>query len=305
MMSIDTSDVAGDVTVNLNALWLLQAALGIPTLAPELHARPYGAARTDEWLPEHPGIDVLREQGLVDANRRVIEQLAERLHVLAAPDVEVAILVSRGGPLTTAAIRLDDPDTWRAVPDDQLRIVLARRDSRWVSAARAGDDVTIDDVEGGGTEWLASVVVGLLDGIHPAAPSRMPAINVAVEEITAIAAERADTPADAPGRDARLRTLGVSGAALAELADVLDDPVAEAVLYGRAYVDGQMRIGQSVLDVRDTDDGRVVMYRMAAVRGSAQDWMTIAPATAAQAEQGVRSALASVDVPNWAEHRRI
>ena len=56
-----------------------------------------------------------------------------------------------------------------------------------------------------------------------------------------------------------------------------------------------------MLDVRDTDAGRVVIYRMAAVRGSAQDWMTIAPATAAQAEQGVRSALASVDVPDWAE----
>jgi hypothetical protein len=179
------------------------------------------------------------------------------------------------------------------------------RHSRWFAAARPADDITIDDVKGGGTEWFASVVVGLLDGIHPATPSRMPAINVAVEEMTAIAAERADTPADAPGRDARLRTLGVTGAALAELADVLDHPVTEAVLYGRAYVDGQMRTGGSVLDVRDTDAGRVVLYRMAAVRGSAQDWMTIAPATAAQAEQGVRSALASVDVPNWAEHRRI
>jgi hypothetical protein len=305
MMSIDTSDVAGDVTVNLNALWLLQARLGIPTLAPELRARPYGAARSDDWLPQHPGFDVLRDQGLLDARGQVIDGLAARLHVLAAPDVEVAILVSRGGPLTTAAIRLDDPATWRAIPDDQLRIVLARRDSRWVSAARAGDDITIDEIAGGDTEWLSSVVVGLLDGVHPATPSRMPAINVAVEEITAIAAERADTPADAPGRDTRLRMLGVRGAALDELADVLDRPVAEAVLYGRAYVDGQMRIGQSVLDVRDTDVGRVVLYRMAAVRGSAQDWMTIAPATAAQAEAGVRSALASVDVPNWAEHRRI
>jgi EspG family len=303
--TFDSSQVAGDVTVNLDALWLLQAALEIPTLAPELRARPYGTARSDEWLSSHPGLDVLREQGLVDARGQVIDKLAARLSVLAAPDVEVAILVSRGGPLTTAAIHLDDPGTWRAIPDDQLRIVLACRDSRWVSAVRAGDDITIDDVEGGGTEWLASVVVGLLDGVHPAQPSRMPAINVAVDEITAIAAERAGTRADAPGRDAPLRTLGLTGAALAELADVIDAPVAEAVLYGRAYVDGQMRTGQSVLDVRDTDAGRVVMYRMAAVRGSAQDWMTIASATAAQAEQGVRSALASVDVPNWTEHRRI
>ena len=109
---------------------------------------------------------MLRDQGLVDAGGQVIDELASALHVLAAPDVEVAILLSRGGPLMTAAIRLDDPGTWRAIPDDQLRIVLARRDGRWVSAARAGDDITIDDVEGGGTEWLSSVVVGLLDGIH-------------------------------------------------------------------------------------------------------------------------------------------
>lgn len=304
-MSIDTPDVLGDVTVNLNALWLLQARLAIPTLAPELRVRPYGAARSDDWLPQHPGFEELHEQGLVDAGGEVIEALAQRLHVLAAPDVEVAILLSRGGPLTAAQMRLDDPSTWRAVPDDQLRIVLARRENRWVSAARAGEDITIDDVAGGDTEWLASVVTGVLDGLHPAAPSRMPAVNIALDEITAIATERAGLPADSPARDAGLRTLGVKGAALAELAELIDHPVAEAVLYGRAYVDGQMRTGASVLDVRDTDAGRVVLYRMAAVRGSAQDWMTIAPATAAQAEAGVRSALASVDVPNWVEHRRV
>ncbi len=302
---LDTDEAVGDVTVNLNALWLLQARLGIPTLAPELRARPYGAARSEDWLPTHPGFDVLREQGLVDAHGQVIEALAQRLAVLAAPDVEVAILVSRGGPLSTAQIRLEDPQTWRAVPEDQLRIVLARRATRWVSAARAGDDVTIDEAAGGGAEWLAAVLVGLLDGIHPVEPSRMPAINVALDEITAIAADRAATPAGAPGRDAGLHTLGLRGAALAELAELLDDPVAEAVLYGRAYVDGQMRTGHSVLDVRDTDAGRVVMYRMAAVRGSAQEWMTIAPATPAQAQAGVRSALASVDVPNWADHTRV
>lgn len=305
MMAIDTDEALGDVTVNLNALWLLQARLTIPTLAPELRARPYGAARSDDWQPQHPGFDVLREHGLIDTHGQVIDTLAARMAVLAAPDVEIAILLSRGGPLMPAHIRLDDPATWRGIPDDQLRIVLSRRGSHWVSAARAGDDVTLDDVGGGDTEWLASVVIGLLDGIHPAEPSRMPALNVAVDEITAITAQRAGTSADWPGRDAGLRTLGLKGAALAELADVIDDPVAEAVLYGRAYVDGQMRIGASVLDVRDTDAGRVVMYRMAAVRGSAQEWMTIAPATPAQTETGVRSALASVDVPNWAEHSRI
>ena len=86
---------------------------------------------------------------------------------------------------------------------------------------------------------------------------------------------------------------------------MIDHPVAEAVMYGRGYLDGEVRPGQTVLDVRDTQAGRVVLYRMAAVRGSGQDWMTIGPATTAQVEQGVRSVLASVDVANWDTHQRM
>ncbi|MDV3133311.1 ESX secretion-associated protein EspG [Mycobacterium sp. 29Ha] len=304
-MWAESTEVTPDVTVNLEGLWLLQALLGIPTLAPELRLRPYGAARSNDWQVDHPGIELLREQGLVDDTGQVLSQLASRLQVLAAPDVEVAVLISRGGPLATAQMNLDDPATWRAIPDDQLRIVLARRGGRWVSAARAGEDVTIDDVAGGGIEWLAAVVCGQLDVVHPAAPSRIPALNVAVEDLMSVAAERAAMPADAPGRDMSLRTLGVSGAALAELAAVIDSPVAEAVMYARGYLDGDIRPGRTVLDVRDTEAGRVVMYQMAAVRGSGQDWMTIAPASGAQVEQGVRSVLASVDVANWDTHERM
>jgi EspG family len=304
-MSVDTCDVPSDLTVNLNALWLLQAMLQITTLAPELRALPYGAARSEEWLPQHHGVQALRERGLVDADGQVVDTLAQRMRVLAAPDVEVAVLVSRGGPITTAQTSLDDPGTWRAIPDDQLRIVLARRQNRWVSAVRAGDDVTIDDLAGGGTDWLASVLQGQLDAIHPVGPSRMPAINVALDQITAIAAERGGTAAEAASRDAALRALGVSGAALAELAELIDHPVAEAVMYARGYVDGQSRTGGTVLGVRDTEAGRVVWYRMAAVRGAGQDWMTIAAATDAQLQLGVRSVLAGVDVANWDTHQRM
>lgn len=304
-MSVDTTDAAPALNVDLNGLWLLQALLGIATLAPELRALPYGAARSDDWLVDHPGIDTLREHGIVDETGRVDDRLAARMHVLAAPDVEVAVMVSREGPLVSAQTLLDDPSTWRAIPDQQLRIVLARRDGRWVSAARAGDEFTIDDVSGGGIEWLAAVVSGQLDAWHPVGPSRIPALNVAADELMGIAAQRAATAPEAAGRDAALRALGVNGAALAELAEVIDHPVAEAVMYARGYVDGEQRIGTTVLDVRDTEAGRVVLYQMAAVRGSAQDWMTIAPGTSAQLEQGVRSVLASVDVTKWDTHIRM
>ena len=304
-MSVESSDVVTDFTVNLGGLWLLQALLDIPTLAPELRSWPYGSARHTEWLGDNPGVAVLREAGLLDAEGRVVDKIAERMHVLAAPDVEVAILLSRGGPMRFTAMDLGDPATWRAIPEDQLRIVLARRDGRWVSAIRAGEDVTIDCAVGGGVQWLSAVLVGQLDAIHPVGPSRVPAINVALEHLKEVVAERAAMSAEAPGRDAALRTLGVRGADLAELAELMDHPVAEAVLYARAYSDGQTRAGGSVLNMRDTDAGRLVVYRLAAVRGSAQDWMTFAPATAAQVEQGVRAVLASVDVPTWDTHRRM
>jgi len=303
-MSVDTSGVASDVTVNLDGLWLLQAMLGIRTLAPELRARPYGAARSDEWIPNHPGVEVLRAAGVVDSTGRVVDTVAERLTVLAAPDVEVAVVVSRGPMNWTPLMDLADPSTYRAVRAEQLRIVLARRNNRWVSAARAGDEVTIDDVVGGGADWLRSLVLGVLDAVHPCEPSRMAALNVPLDEILTAAAERVATDADAPGRDARLRALGVKGAALSELAAVIDEPLVEAVVYARAYVDAETRLGVSALNLRDTDAGRVALYRMAPLRGSNQEWMTIAPATGPQVEQGIRTVLSSVNINSWENHRR-
>ena len=79
-MWAEPTEVTPDVTVNLEGLWLLQALLGIPQLAPELRVRPYGAARSDEWQADLPGIEVLREQGLVDDAGRGPDQFASRLH---------------------------------------------------------------------------------------------------------------------------------------------------------------------------------------------------------------------------------
>src|SRR6185437_1895289 len=153
-MSID-SPTLGDVTVNLDGLWLLQALLGISNLAPELNGQPYGAAPNDDWLDQHPGLEVLRTEGLVDADRQVVPALAQRLRVLATPDVEVAMMVSHGELDWMPLIDLEDPATWLAIPDEQLRVVLARRDGHWVSAVRGGEQVTINDVatEDGGADW--------------------------------------------------------------------------------------------------------------------------------------------------------
>jgi EspG family len=304
-MSID-SPTLGDVTVNVDGLWLLQALLGIPTVAPELNGLPYGAAPSNDWIDEHPGMDILRDEGLVDADARVAPALEKRMRVLSTPDVEVAVLVSRGAMDWTPLLDLEDPSTWLAIREEQLRVVLARRDDHWVSAVRAGEEITIDDVnaDGGGADWLRATALGILDGLNFCEPSTMAPMTLPFEDVAAAAKERTELP-EGPTRDAPLRALGVSGPALAQLARLLADPVLEAVLYARAYSDAKVHYSATVMNFRDTDGGRVVSYQMTAVRGSTQAWMSFAPATLPAVDQAVRAVLNSLPIDRWESHRRM
>lgn len=302
MMTTPEDNIA-DVTVNLAGLWLLQAIMGIPTLAPDLVALPYGAARTDDWIGTHPGMTALREQGLVGRDGRVVDGLARRLDILAVPDLEVAIHAGIG-PLAASMPDLGDPSTWRSIPEGQLRVVLARRDGQWVSAVRFGDEITIDDVQGGGTSWLTARLLGVMDGLHPCEPSRINAVNVPLDEIMTVAADRAQADEQSPVRNSGLRALGVRPADIAELSEVLDSPVAEAVMYARAHRDTDVLYSKSTVNVRDTAAGRVVLYQMGRMRGSTQDWQAIAPGRANVVQQGITAMLDSVGVRSWETYKR-
>jgi hypothetical protein len=298
MTSVDES--VGPVTVNLDALWLLQALLGVRNLAPELRGRPYGAARDDQWLHTHPGVEVLRDAGLVDAHGEVVADLADTLGVLDVPDVEVVMLVARG-PVGWGTESVADPATWRAIPDEQLRVVLARRAGRWASAARSGTDITLDALPAepalGSAAWLATAVLGLLDSAHPCEPSRFPPVNVPADQLLSAAAAGVDA-------GAAIRDLGVKGAAAAELAQVLAAPAAEAILYARVYSDAETRTSTTALDIRATPAGSVAIHQLTAVRGSDQDWMAIAPATSAQVQSGIKAVLATLNIASWESHSR-
>lgn len=293
----------GPVTVNLDGLWLLQALLGVRNLAPELRGRPYGAARDDQWLHTHPGLEVLRGAGLIDNHGEVGAELAATFAILDVPDVEVVMLLARG-PVGWGSESVADPATWRAVPEEQLRVVLARRGGRWASAARSGTDITLDAVPTepalGSPAWLATAVLGLLDSAHPCEPSRFPPINVPAEQLIAAAAG-ADAGTAAP---AAIRDLGVKGPAATELAEVLAAPAAEAILYARVYDDADTRTSTGALDIRATTAGSVAIHRLSAVRGSEQDWMAIAPATHAQVQAGIKAVLASLNIGSWESHTR-
>ncbi|WP_083066811.1 ESX secretion-associated protein EspG [Mycobacterium arosiense] len=293
-----------DITVNLEGLWLLQAMLGISQLAPELRGRPYGQPQSTEWLTAHPGLAVLVDQGIADEGAVVRSDIAARMTVLATPDVEVILLVSRGPMNVVTPVVMDEPSTWRAIPDEQLRVVLARRDGRWASAVRAGSYITIDDCLGTDQEWVQRLVGQALDSVHRVEPARISALNVPLDDMrTAIAMHaKADSAA---AKLAALRALGLRGGALAELGAALDDPQAEALVYARAHVDIDTVWSQTVLNLRDSASGRVALYRLNPPPGSQQEWLTIAPATPAQLHHALTTVFDSVGVRAWASHERM
>lgn len=293
-----------DITVNLEGLWLLQAMLGISQLAPELRGRPYGQPQSTEWLTAHPGLAVLVDQGIADEGAVVRSDIAARMTVLASPDVEVILLVSRGPMNVVTPVVMDEPSTWRAIPDEQLRVVLARRDGRWASAVRAGSYITIDDCPGTDQEWVQRLVGQALDSVHRVEPARISAVNVPLDDMrTAIAMHaKADSAA---AKLAALRALGLRGGALAELGAALEDPQAEALVYARAHVDIDTVWSQTVLNLRDTASGRVALYRLNPPPGSQQEWLAIAPATPAQLHHALTTVFDSVGVRAWASHERM
>jgi hypothetical protein len=246
----------------------------------------------------------LARNGLVGSDRQVLGAVAARLAALAVPDVEIVIIVSHGQIRWPAPIDVRDRQTWSpGAPDDQLNVVLARRDRRWVSAVRAGTDITVDDVEcGQGFGWVADILIGLFDAFLPGEPSRLVAMNLPFDELGAAAAERARLGDANP---APLRRLGVPPAALAELGELLDAPAAEAVVYARAHTEARVHSSVCTLDVRATPSGRVVLYRMPTRPGTSQGWMAIAPASVTQVAHGLHAVLSSLNVSDWATHRRL
>lgn len=301
------SEQAEAVTVNVEALWILQAMLDIPTLPPELRSLPYGPAHDTDWLATDPRVEALQHNGLVGPHRDVVAPVAQRLHTLAVPDVEIVILVSHGQIQWPGPIDVDDPDTWTlTAPAEQLSVVLARRDGRWVSGVRGGEHVTVDDVDGAaGFEWVADIVTALFDAFVPGEPSRLVAMNLPFDDLRSAAQERERIGAGGIGRDAPLRGLGIPPAAVPELAELIDGPSAELVVYARAHTEARVSSSGCTLDVRSTPSGRVVLYRMPARPGASEDWMTVTPATLPAIARGVQAVLSSLNVSHWAHHRRM
>jgi hypothetical protein len=141
---MDQQSTRTDITVNVDGFWMLQALLDIRHVAPELRCRPCVSTDSNDWLNEHPGMAVMREQGIVTGElNEVNEQVAARMRVLAAPDLEVVALLSRGKLLYGVVDDENQPPGSRDIPDNEFRMVLGRRGQHWVSAVRVGSDSVV------------------------------------------------------------------------------------------------------------------------------------------------------------------
>lgn len=297
-----------DITVNVEGFWMLQALLDIRHVAPELRCRPFVSTDSMDWLNEHPGMAVMREQGIV-TGETVNESVAARMRVLAAPDLEVIALLSRGKLLYGVKEKEeedggDEPVGSREIPDNEFRVLLARRDQHWVSAVRVGDEITVDDVSIADTISIASLVFDALESIHHADPAAINAVNVPLEEMLEITKAWQSSGFNVfSGSD--LRRLGISAATVAALGQALSDPSAEAAVYARQYRDDAKAPSASVLSLKDGSGGRIAMYQQARTAGSNEAWLAICPATPQLVQVGVKTVLETLPYGEWKTHSRV
>lgn len=303
---MDQQSTRTDITVNVDGFWMLQALLDIRHVAPELRCRPYVSTDSNDWLNEHPGMAVMREQGIV-VNDAVNEQVAARMKVLAAPDLEVVALLSRGKLLYGVIDVIDDenqPPGSRDIPDNEFRVVLARRGQHWVSAVRVGNDITVDDVTVSDSASIAALVMDGLESIHHADPAAINAVNVPMEEMLEATKSWQESGFNVfSGGD--LRRMGISAATVAALGQALSDPAAEVAVYARQYRDDAKGPSASVLSLKDGSGGRIALYQQARTAGSGEAWLAICPATPQLVQVGVKTVLDTLPYGEWKTHSRV
>jgi hypothetical protein len=291
-----------DITVNAEGFWLLQALLDIRHVAPEIRCRPFVSTDSEAALSEHPGVSVMSEQGIV-VDGQVHDQVAARMRTLAAPDVEVLALLSRAKPRNGASGEDADATHQYTLSDNELRVVLARRDDRWVSAVRAGAEITVDDVSVNDAASIAALVLDALDAIQPSGPAPITSVNVPVDEATEAVKSWQESGFDVFA-GGQLRRMGLNAATVSVLSEALSEPRAEAVVYARQYRDDVRAPSVSVLSIKDGPSGRIAMYQQPRTPGSGQDWMAICPATPQLVRVGVKTVLDSLPYGAWERHRR-
>jgi len=252
-------------------VWLLQALCGIETLPGVLGLRPWVAAGG----PPGPGewIDTLTRAGVLVDNRSVHPTVASWVQALGAPDVALC-----------ATIRRDGGD---------LALVIARRDRLHVGAARHGDDVTLEQIDG---------VTGVRDIVERVLPLCGPGVPAVFDPMCLPFTALADANAKrVTGEPRPLSGLGLSAPQKRLLAAAADEATMTAGFVVVAHGRRGERIALMSASVIDTGLGRLVC---GPTRGGDRTLRArIVPGTTSAAGRAVEAVVESIGV-DWLRHRR-
>lgn len=234
-------------------------------IAPQQDSYREWSAAQERAVAELTSTRVLDHRGEVDA------ETADALHILAQPDIELAL---------------------RAFSDDaQLRVCVARRGHGHAVAVRRGDDVEISSVwaDGSGT----ALARPLLDALGPCPPADVVSFSALSTELS----ERFDAATKSEDYTDAVYSLGVNdrdatnyGLALASC-----HTYAEVVAYSHA--DGLTDRSPGAVVVYDTARGRIV-----AAPGVAPDqqvWSTLTPGTDHRIAQAISTLIESLPGGRW------
>ena len=273
---------ATSMEVSREALWLLQALCGVEQMPPVLVTRPFcdtGDPAERPW--GHPGVEVLREKGLIFGDE-VHPQVRLWLETLGAPELVLAAMIRRGG--------------------QHLRVAVARRGEATVSAMQYEDDVTVEFLGHGVT--VSNLVERLLPVCGPQVePARFNAVTVPTADLLGGLGQiaRGEHSAATVFGD-----LGMDSDQYRVVTMASDNPVMECAITALTPDDnGLVQVSRAAATVTDTELGRVLTGPIRSDNGSW--WTLITPGSNAAVKSAVGAVLTMVGVREWEErpaHRR-
>ncbi|MDF0531141.1 ESX secretion-associated protein EspG [Tsukamurella sp. 8F] len=247
--------------ITCEGMWILQGLLGIGQLPINLALLPYITAGGTDAATTHPGVQTLRDAGVLSGADEIHPDVEHWLRMLGHPEIELAIRVD--GPV-------------------KMRASIVRSGAEQVAAVRVGDDLCVYPLPAMTSfSEVAECAQSILPAAEPAVttPVAMPAR--ALE--TVISAMIAD-PETTPRR--HLERAGVKAEQATLLADAVDSPTRETSFVLVTYADGEPDVHPVGAAVTDTENGRLVMGPLAG-SGDGEDWIQIQSGTTAKIVEAV------------------
>jgi hypothetical protein len=280
------------LTTTLDGLWVLQILTGIEVLAPELGLRPVlPSVETKDVALLHPVADELRGAGVIDEHGTVDPAVVEWLTVLSRRDV--ALLLQATRPAAG-----DEP----SMP---TQVTLARFAQWWVALERNDIVVRLSGIGTSTSEGAANHVISThLERLcGTAAPATIKPVTVPTDRVLAEVKDQQS-----------LRRFLVANVdldydqlhVLMTAADPTRSAQASVVALQSGVdsgTDARLHVGQSVVTVIDTPDGRVMAEH---IERAGKRWMILSPGSPGNIVAAVNELVRALPAAKeWHSYRKV